>query len=56
MTRQHHIAISIARRLRRSADRFAAAAAVQSPSLMLALKSARSDARAQHGRCAATAP
>jgi Na+/H+ antiporter NhaA len=43
MTRQHHIRISIARRLRLSADRFAAAAAVQNPSLLLELQSAESD-------------
>jgi hypothetical protein len=42
MTRQHHTRISIARRLRLSADRFAAAAAVQSPSLLLELQSALS--------------
>jgi len=38
MARQHDISISIARRLRLSADRFAAAAAVQDPNLLLQLK------------------
>jgi hypothetical protein len=43
MTRRRDIPISIARHLRLSADRFAAAAAVQSPGLMLELQVAESD-------------
>ena len=41
MTRQHPTPISIIRRLRPSPDRFAAAAAVQDPSLLLQLQAAR---------------
>jgi hypothetical protein len=44
MTRQHATRISIARRLRLSADRFAAAAALQDPNLLLQLQAAQSDA------------
>ena len=40
MTRRHRIATSIARLVRRSPERFAAAAAVQEPRLLLALRAA----------------
>ena len=49
MTREHPTAISIIRRLRPSPDRFAAAAALQDPSLLLQLRAAaaRGDAAAR---------
>jgi hypothetical protein len=42
MSRHHLIPSNVARRLRPSAERFAAAAALQDPSLMLHLQAARS--------------
>jgi Na+/H+ antiporter NhaA len=42
MARQHRISTSVVRRLRLSPDRFAAAAAVQDPNLVLQLQAARS--------------
>jgi hypothetical protein len=41
MTRQHPTRSSIIRRLRLSPDRFAAAAALQDPNLLLRLKAAQ---------------
>jgi hypothetical protein len=44
MTRQDATRSSIVRRLRPAPERFAAAAALQSPGLLLQLRAARSDA------------
>jgi hypothetical protein len=44
MTRQHATRSSIVRRLQPAPERFAAAAALQSPGLLLQLQAARSDA------------
>jgi hypothetical protein len=51
MTRKHETRSSIVRRLRPSPDRFAAAAALQDPNLLLQLRAARS-----HGERPANPP
>jgi hypothetical protein len=43
MTRQHATHSSVVRRLRPAPERFAAAAALQNPGLLLQLQAARSD-------------